>query len=764
MSGVSPARIDVRSSPTSHDAPIVFIVDDDISVREYLGALIRNEGWHPKAFQSAKEFLSHPRILVPSCLILEVSLPDLSGLDLQKRLVAEGTNIPIIFIAGYGDIAQAVQAMKAGAVEFLTKPFRDDALLSAIRRAFERGRTAPGHAVESDAKIRRLMDANVVGICLWDLNGQVLEANEAFIDMLQYNREDVVSGRLRWTDLTPVEWRERDERAVLELRSNGTFRAFEKEYFRKDGSRVRVLIGGALFEEDGNEGVAFVLDLTERKRAELALQLRTTLDSIPTMAWRARADGCTEYINKRWLDYTGISLDRALGWQWLDLIHPDDGERLRDSSLQVFASGRPGEAEARMRSSDGSYRWFLIRAEPVRDDTGSVVAWYGTNTDIQDLKTAESALRRSEAELAGVRRVQQTLDSIPAAAWRARADGSTEYVNKRWLDYTGLSLDQALGWQWLASIHPDDIPHLRETWLQVLASERPGEAEARMRSSNGSYRRFLIRAEPLRDETGALVAWYGTNTDIEDRTQALARLREMESDFAHMNRVSMMGELAASLSHEILHPIATARNNARAGMIFLEKSPPNLDKAKVAFGRVVRDADLAKDVVGRVRDQIKKAPPRKERFDLNEAIAEVIVMVQSTIAKNRIVVRTELMDGLVPIWGDRVQLQQVLLNLALNAAEAMGSVEEGTRELVISTEQDETGALVAVRDSGPGIDPANLDRVFDTFYTTKSSGTGMGLSICRSIIDAHGGKLWAEANEPRGVVFQFTLPGAEEDS
>jgi signal transduction histidine kinase len=195
----------------------------------------------------------------------------------------------------------------------------------------------------------------------------------------------------------------------------------------------------------------------------------------------------------------------------------------------------------------------------------------------------------------------------------------------------------------------------------------------------------------------------------------------------------------------------------------LEKSPPNLDKAKVALGCVVRDADRAKDIVGRMRDQIKKAPPRKEHFDLNEAIDEVIVMVQSTIAKNGIVVRTHLMDGLVPIWGDRVQLQQVLLNLALNAAEAMGSVE-GTRELVISTEQDQTGALVAVRDSGPGIEPANLDRVFDTFYTTKSSGTGMGLSICRSIIRAHGGKLWAEANEPRGAVFQFTLPGAEGDS
>jgi PAS domain S-box-containing protein len=342
--------------------------------------------------------------------------------------------------------------------------------------------------------------------------------------------------------------------------------------------------------------------------------------------------------------------------------------------------------------------------------------------------------------------------------------GELESVNSPLTEYFGRTVEELKNWATGDAVHPEDLPRVLESYETSLAAGTPFHHELRLRRFDGEYRWFENRGAPIRDESGRTVRWYCLLTDIDDRTQALARLQQMQSDFAHMNRVSMMGELAASLSHEILHPIATARNNARAGMLFLERSPPNLDKAKVAFGRVVSDADRAKDIVGRVRDQIKKAPPRKERFDLNEAIDEVIVMMQSTIAKNRIVVRTHLMDGLVPIWGDRVQLQQVLLNLALNAAEAMGSVEEGTRELVISTEQDQTGALVAVRDSGPGIDPANLDRVFDTFYTTKSSGTGMGLSICRSIIDAHGGKLWAEANQPRGAAFQFTLPGAEEDS
>jgi C4-dicarboxylate-specific signal transduction histidine kinase len=172
----------------------------------------------------------------------------------------------------------------------------------------------------------------------------------------------------------------------------------------------------------------------------------------------------------------------------------------------------------------------------------------------------------------------------------------------------------------------------------------------------------------------------------------------------------------------------------------------------------VGDTDRAGDIVGCIRDHIKKAPPRKEHFDLNEAIDEVIVLGRSAIIKNRVWVQTRLYEGLVPIHGDRVQLQQVVLNLLLNAVEAMGSVEQAPRELLISTKQDHTGVVVAVHDSGPGLDPSHLERVFDAFYTTKSSGMGMGLSICRSIIDAHGGRLWAEANEPRGVIFQFTLP------
>ncbi|MBV8909915.1 MAG: GHKL domain-containing protein [Gammaproteobacteria bacterium] len=248
---------------------------------------------------------------------------------------------------------------------------------------------------------------------------------------------------------------------------------------------------------------------------------------------------------------------------------------------------------------------------------------------------------------------------------------------------------------------------------------------------------------------------------MQDRTQALVRLQQMQSDFAHINRVSMMGELAASLSHEITQPIASARNNARAAQNFLDMQPPDLGEVREALACVVGDVDRTGEIIDRIRAHLKKAPPRKEHFDLNTAINEVTVLAQSAVIRNAVSVHTRLTDELPPVQGDRVQLQQVVLNLILNAVEAMGSIEAGTRELLISAEQDHTGVVVAVRDSGPGIDPMHLERVFEAFYTTKLSGVGMGLAICRSIIAAHGGRLWAEANEPRGAVFQFTLPGAD---
>jgi len=284
---------------------------------------------------------------------------------------------------------------------------------------------------------------------------------------------------------------------------------------------------------------------------------------------------------------------------------------------------------------------------------------------------------------------------------------------------------------------------------------------------DGTFKYIESTGYPLLSADGELAEMVATHIDVTERRRAQEqseRLRQLEGDLAHMNRVGIMGELTATLAHEILHPIATARNNACAGMNFLEQSPPNLAEVMEALACVVRDADRARDIVGRVRDHIKKAPPQNDRFDINDAIEEVIEMVRAPIDKNRVSVHTIFRAGLTLVSGDRVQLQQVILNLILNAVEAMSS-EHGLRNLSLKTEQGETGdILVAVQDTGPGVDPENVERVFAPFYTSKASGIGMGLSICRSIVTAHGGRLWVEANRPRGAKFQFTLPTGRENS
>jgi PAS domain S-box-containing protein len=489
---------------------------------------------------------------------------------------------------------------------------------------------------ESEAKIRRLVDANIIGIFIWDFEGRIIEANDAFLRIVDYDREDLVSGRIRWTELTPPEWLDRDERRWLpELKTTGSLQPFEKEYFRKDGSRVPVLIGAATFEEAGNQGVGFVLDLTERKRTEEALR----------------------ESEARFRDFAETASD------WLWEIGPD-------------------------------HKVTLL---------------------------TENAFGSDPA------------DRIGTASWEHALDLETEPEKWRFLRAT------------LDSRQP-----FRDF---VYCSARP----------NGSPMYVKASGKPVFDANGEFRGYRGTGTDVTTIIHAQEeheRLRQLESDLAHMNRLSVMGELTASLAHEITQPMASARNNARAALNFLDRSPPNLGEVREALSCIVRDADRAGGIIDRIRDQIKKAPCRKDRFDLNKAIDEIIVLAGSAITESGVSVQTRLAEGLLPVHGDRVQLQQVVLNLVLNAVEAMGSVEPEARELLISTEESQAGGvLVAVRDSGPGIVPEHLERVFETFYTTKSTGVGMGLSICRSIVNAHGGRLWADVNAPRGAVFQFTLPG-----
>jgi PAS domain S-box-containing protein len=784
---------------------------------------------------------------------------------------------------------------------------------------------------EREAKIRRLVDADIIGIFIWDFDGQILEANEAFLRVVGYDHDDLVTGRIRWTDLTPPEWRDRDTQLMREHEVTGRLQPFEKEYFRKDGSRVPVLIGVATFEDGGNQGVAFVLDLTERKRAEKRLRVQHTVAQILAEAatieeatprilramgeclewdvgvlWRvdrkAEALRCVELWHNASIEvpeferasrestfspglglpgrvwsslepeyifdvvpdenfprapiaereglHAALAFPILLGAEALGVIEFFSREiRQPDQELlnvlatigsQIGQFVERKHAEEALRESEAKFRdyaetasdWFweigpdykftlltenafgsnaasrigtpcwdhaldletepekwrlvwatldsrqpfrdfvyrglsgngtpmYVRASgrPMFDASGGFRGYRGTGTDVTAIMRAQEALRESE------RSSRSAIDGIAGLVAILVPSGEIETANRQLFEYFGRSLEWLKNWGTTDAVHPEDLPRVLELFRRGMASGMPFNQEFRIRRFDGEYRWFDNRAVPIRDDPGRITRWYVLLTDIEDRTRALARLEQMQSDFAHMNRVSMMGELAASLSHEITQPIASARNNARAAQNFLDMQPPNLGEVREALSCVVGDTDRAGDIVDRIRANIKKAPQRKGQFDLNEAINEVLLLARSTITENEVSVRTRFAEGPLAAYGDRIQLQQVVLNLVLNAVEAMASVEAQTRLLLISSEQNRADeVLVAIRDSGPGIEPDRLERVFEAFYTTKPKGVGMGLSICRSIISAQGGRLWVETKKPRGAVFLFTLPSAAESS
>jgi PAS domain S-box-containing protein len=355
-------------------------------------------------------------------------------------------------------------------------------------------------------------------------------------------------------------------------------------------------------------------------------------------------------------------------------------------------------------------------------------------------------------------RLRVLIETIPALAWTSLADGSNDFVNRRWLEYMGISLEQVQG-AGTPPLHPEDADEYLDKWRSALATGETFENEARVRrAADGEYRWFLIRALPLRDERGNILKWYGTMTDIEDRKRTEEALRKANADLAHITRVITMGEFAASIAHEVSQPLSAVVANGEACLRWLTGGSPNIERACEAVGRVVRDGKRAGEVIAQIRALCRKSGIKRQTLDINEAIEEVLALAQGELRTRRVTLRTDLATRLPPVLGDRVQLQQVVLNLVMNGIEAMSSVQDRPRELVIRTQVGEDDQVVViVQDSGTGLDPRIGEQIFDAFYTTKGEGMGMGLSISRSIVQDHGGRLWATMNEGPGASFQFTL-------
>jgi C4-dicarboxylate-specific signal transduction histidine kinase len=307
-------------------------------------------------------------------------------------------------------------------------------------------------------------------------------------------------------------------------------------------------------------------------------------------------------------------------------------------------------------------------------------------------------------------------------------------------------------------VHPEDVPLLNAMIDRARGAGSDFEYEHRLQMRDHSVKYLHLVAHATRDQEGRL-EYIGAVQDVTQRRLSEEALGKARLELAHVARVTSLGALTASIAHEVIQPIGAARNNAHAALRFLAGDPPDLAEVREALECVVNDTYRAGDIVGRIRDQVKKVRPRMEGVELNDAIGEVIALVRGELSKHRVSVQMQLAEGLSPVHGDRVQLQQVVLNLILNAIEAMIGVDDDVRELMICTESSPMeGLCVAVSDSGPGVAPEDRERIFESFYTTKASGVGIGLSICRSIIEAHGGRLWADAYQPRGAVFRFTLP------
>ncbi|MER8692882.1 PAS domain-containing protein [Mesorhizobium opportunistum] len=795
--------------------------------------------------------------------------------------------------------------------------------------------------------------------------------------------------------------------------ASGTSVATEARIRRYDGEyRWFLFLANPLRDEAGTiiRWYGTNVDIEDRKRADQALRdsevnLRKIINTIPTSAWSTLPDGYCDFLNDRWLDYAGFTEDQAVGWAWAAAIHPDDASGLAEYWQSCLASGTPVSTEARIRRYDGEYRWFLFLANPLRDEAGTIIRWYGTNVDIEDRKRADQALRESE------RNLRQIINTIPTAVWSTRPDGYCDFLHDRWLDFTGLSMEQAEGWGWRVAIHPDDFDELVRFWTASLASGSPGETEARMRRFDGEYRWFLFLGDTLRDEAGNIVRWYGTNVEIDDRKRAEQALAESErqsrlivntipglvaifdedgepeslneqfleylgqtlQEFAHWAtngtvhpddlsrhadaltqslgtgreidfetrlrrfdgayrwfqlrgqplrasngcivrwyvlmtdiddrkraeeelrrseaflaegqnlarmgsfswdvskaemvwseqlyrifdlqpglhvtfqliasrvhpedmpmlsdmveraergendleyrhriitsdrsikhlhliahgvrnsigameyigavlditqrrlseealekvrtelglamRIMSLGALTASIAHEVNQPLAGIITNAGTCLRMLADDPPNINGARETARRTIRDGNRAADVITRLRALFSKRAAVVEPVDLNEAIREVIALSLGELERNSISLRTKLTTGLPMAAGDRVQLQQVIMNLLRNAIDAVMTVSDRPRRVVIATELGADGKVrLSVQDAGIGFGAQDMEQIFEAFYTTKADGMGIGLSVSRSIIENHRGRIWAEANDGPGATFCFSIP------
>jgi PAS domain S-box-containing protein len=492
-------------------------------------------------------------------------------------------------------------------------------------------------------------------------------------------------------------------------------------------------------------------------RAEQALQssernLATIIDTIPTTAWTARPDGYCDFLNQVWLEYAGMTAEQAQGWGWAGAIHPDDRQQLVEEWQSSLASGIPVDTEARIRRFDSSYRWFLIRGNPLRDESGNILKWYGTCTDIEDRKRAEAQVEQAYLRLAEAQRLSKTGSFITDLVaddhnWSEEAfrifefDPATKVTVQRIRDL----------------IHPDDLPSF-DAMIARAMTGADVDFVFRIVTSRSALKHIRGMARIMVQDADRPL-FIGALQDITESKMAEEALDRARSELARVARVTTMNTLTASIAHEINQPLACLMTNASISLRRLNADPPDVEGARERVQLAISDAKRASDVITRLRTLFSKKEFTLETLDLNEVTTEVIALSLSDLQRNRVILRSELAEDLPLVIGDRVQLQQVALNLIRNASDAMVGVEDRPRQVLVRTQRDgDDRVRLSVQDAGCGVNPQDFERLFEAFYTTKTGGMGIGLSVSRSIIERHQGRLWAEPNDGPGTTFFFSIP------